>query len=116
MPERLSTGAGTGLDETSRLDSHHGLHDLRPGMSLQTLTERLAYGVLVDAIALCRGWRSNGGRDAKDRREAEQWFARDTEDPWTFCWVCEVLKLDPGAVRRGLATPSTEKPYGCVPG
>ena len=44
------------------------------------------------------------GRSGRIQTQAEAWvWGRDSRSPFSFVVVCEVLGLDPGAVRRALA-------------
>jgi hypothetical protein len=46
---------------------------------------------------------------AKDRESLRAWFASEEVVCQSYAWICEVLGLDPDAVRVAYATPA--KPY-----
>jgi hypothetical protein len=66
--------------------------------------KRLVLAILTEAIATyrrCAHARSNKGR--RLFREAAHWFASEATDlPFAFVSVCDVLGLDPDAVRSCL--------------
>jgi len=66
---------------------------------------RLMLAVLEDAIGVFL--RHREGADARGWRlfaETAQWIASDdTESPFSFLGVCDVLGLEPSCLRRGLA-------------
>jgi hypothetical protein len=66
--------------------------------------KRLMLAVLEDAIECFQ--RYAGARDGKRERlflEAEKWIlTRDSNRPFSFENICDVLGLDPNYIRRGL--------------
>ena len=52
-------------------------------------------------------------KNARDMFDVPTWFASDSEDPWSFLWICEMLELDHGVVLRKLSildrTPAKEE-------
>ena len=71
---------------------------------MQAPEERLMIAVLQDALACLQNHRF--AKDAYGRRlfdEAEQWFlAEETDWPYSFESICEILELDSNAVRQHL--------------
>jgi hypothetical protein len=68
---------------------------------------RLCAAVLEDAIFLLRSkpraYTASGYRNALQRRkEAERWIESDSNGPFSFHFVCQVLNLDPQAVRAAI--------------
>ncbi len=61
---------------------------------------RLAAAVLEDAIRVLRGRAEAGGRFERDFFDTRRWL-RDDDRAWPFAFrnVCELLALDPIAVR-----------------
>ena len=66
--------------------------------------ERLMLAVLEDAIECFQKYA--GARDGKRERlflEAEEWILeRDSDWPFSFENICDILDLDPNYIRRGL--------------
>ena len=59
--------------------------------------------VLEDAIRLAQGARPPGAyRPADAQAEARTWIASEAETDGTYRWTCDVLGLDPNALRRKL--------------
>jgi hypothetical protein len=36
-------------------------------------------------------------------REAREWFSSDTQEIGSFCWVCQLIDLEPNFIRKALA-------------
>jgi hypothetical protein len=85
----------------------------RPGVVLPSQTPqqgaqaqcgeiRLASAILEDALRCIRKNAAvRRGPRAKEFREARRWFANQSRDwPFAFANVCDLLALDPGAVRK----------------
>lgn len=69
---------------------------------LQAL-ERLMLAVLEDGIACFQIYFSKPSRrNERLSREAEEWIASDSEEPFSFTDVCESLGIGPGWLRREL--------------
>jgi len=60
--------------------------------------------VLEQAVKDARGTRTYHSI----MREAREWFRSENEDPGSFLWICQLLGLDPEAVRGTVA-----KEYYC---
>jgi hypothetical protein len=57
----------------------------------------------LDAIGI-NGCESNRRHRARIRSEACAWFSSPTFEPGSFRWVCQMLDVDPGAVRHAIST------------
>jgi len=73
--------------------------------------------VLEDAIQCLHGTYVPGGDEVYQSgarwrltRDARLWFASDEVMCGTFAWICQLLDLDPGFVRKILAEGITLKP------
>jgi hypothetical protein len=83
---------------------------MRPEQAARLTTEtlapekRLVLALLTEALATYRRCaRARSGKGRRLFREAAHWFASDATDlPFAFVSVCDVLGLDPDAVRRSL--------------
>jgi len=66
--------------------------------------KRLLLAVLEDALACYqKHFSSRGGRGMKMFRETEEWiFREDSNRPFCFTNICEVVGFDPQYVRQGL--------------
>jgi hypothetical protein len=74
--------------------------------------QRLMAAILEDAIAVC--CRLNPPKTSKGRtllRESLRWV-RSNDRTWTFSFlrICEMLDMDPGAIRRGVRIRRGEEP------
>lgn len=69
-----------------------------------TAERRLIAAVLRDAIdCYLRFYNAKKGREKKIFAEVREWFFSGEEDGvFSFANVCEILKLDPGYIQRGL--------------
>lgn len=85
------------------LESSSGLHPPRnrPDDSIITL----AMGILTQAIRDLIRPQTRRERDWKEWKEdASLWVQSDESDFGSFHWVCSVIKADPKAVRRWIAS------------
>lgn len=73
----------------------------RPEMPELALYEAILDQATRDTIHRCRCACWCGHTEAA--REAQAWIDADDDDVLSFRWVCDVLRLDPGAVRRRVA-------------
>jgi hypothetical protein len=66
--------------------------------------KRLLLAVLEDALAAYqKHFSSRGGRGMKLFRETEEWiFREDSNRPFCFTNICEVVGFDPQYIRQGL--------------
>ena len=66
--------------------------------------KRLLLAVLEDALAAYqKHFSSRGGRGMKLFRETEEWiFREDSNRPFSFTNICEVVGFDPQYIRQGL--------------
>src|ERR671918_2634358 len=88
--------------EPDVLAVHEYLHvfQYRPAL---TPERRLLAAILRDAIdCYTRYCFAKSRREKKMQQETEEWFFGDGEGVFSFENVCEVLKLAPGYIRRGL--------------
>jgi len=77
--------------------------------SLFPLAKAPDYGVRKLASAmLIQALRDLYGKDVLWREDARQWLASSEVDPGRFSWVCSILGISPGVLRRRLA----ETPHG----
>jgi hypothetical protein len=84
--------------------------------------QRLLAAILFDAIASIQKGKARGfqGRPKEIARgiaalaDDRAWFASDEYAPWSFCWVCSHLDLDPDAVRKEVSSGNAagRKHYG----
>ena len=64
---------------------------------------RLMVAVLEDAIACFQAyWLKPSPKNEKLYREADEWIASDSDDPFSFSNVCENLGINPKWLRQGL--------------
>ena len=56
---------------------------------------------------------STKGEQARVRRVAAEWFDSTSDDFGSFVWVCEILGLEPEAVRRAHFWLRLSCLYGC---
>jgi hypothetical protein len=88
--------------EPDVLAVHEYLHvfQYRPAL---TPERRLLAAILRDAIdCYMRYCCAKSRREKKMQQETEEWFFGDGEGVFSFENVCEILKLSPGYIRRGL--------------
>jgi hypothetical protein len=88
--------------EPDVLMMHEYLHvfQYRPAL---TPERRLLAAILRDAIdCYMRYCFAKSRREKKMQQETEEWFFGDGEGVFSFENVCEILKLSPGYIRRGL--------------
>jgi hypothetical protein len=88
--------------EPDVLTVHEYLHvfQYRPAL---TPERRLLAAILRDAIdCYMRYCLAKSRREKKMQQETEEWFFGDGEGVFSFENVCEILKLSPGYIRRGL--------------
>ena len=88
--------------EPDVLTVHEYLHvfQYRPAL---TPERRLLAAILRDAIdCYMRYCFAKSRREKKMQQETEEWFFGDGEGVFSFENVCEILKLSPGYIRRGL--------------
>jgi hypothetical protein len=88
--------------EPDVLTVHEYLHvfQYRPAL---TPERRLLAAILRDAIdSYMRYCFGKSRREKKMQQETEEWFFGDGEGVFSFENVCEILKLSPGYIRRGL--------------
>lgn len=45
---------------------------------------------------------------------AQRWVDDEANEPRRFVWVCELLGLEPSAVRRSIEERTKGKPHGCA--
>ena len=64
-------------------------------------TRRLWGAVLIQAIKDLAGFSTD---DEQERRRLQHyaalWFASDSQDPGSFIWICDGLRLSPSWIRR----------------
>ena len=76
------------------------VYQYRPAL---TPERRLLAAILRDAIdCYMRSCFGKSRREKKIFRETEEWFFGSDEGVFSFENVCEILKLAPGYIRRGL--------------
>lgn len=88
--------------EPDVLTMHEYLHvfQYRPAL---TPERRLLAAILRDAIdCYMRYCFGKSRREKRMQQETEEWFFGDDEGVFSFENVCEILKLSPGYIRRGL--------------
>ena len=79
--------------------------DARPHSLFGTWLVRLQRAVLADAIACYHGLASaSRGRARRiEQKEATLWLTSDcTDDPFAFQVICEMLRVEPTAVRQAI--------------
>jgi hypothetical protein len=88
--------------EPDVLTMHEYLHvfQYRPAL---TPERRLLAAILRDAIdCYMRYCFGKSRREKRMQQETEEWFFGDDEGVFSFENVCDILKLSPGYIRRGL--------------
>jgi hypothetical protein len=78
---------------------------LHGNASMNSGERRLAAAVLEDAIYCLQKYRSaTDARQQRLFREAERWIMKEDGAalPFSFEYICGVLDIDPGYLRRGL--------------
>jgi hypothetical protein len=88
--------------EPDVLTVHEYLHvfQYRPAL---TPERRLLAAILRDAIdCYMRYCFGKSRREKRMQQETEEWFFGDDEGVFSFENVCDILKLSPGYIRRGL--------------
>ena len=78
----------------------------RPGSGLETPEMRLCRAVLFDALHQMARWSGQPGPTARKLLQDDlDWVASDDRHGlFAFLNLCDVLKLDPSAVRRQIAS------------
>jgi hypothetical protein len=87
------------VDEARRCETPEAWQEKRSCMALWA-------AVLIRAYDDYWGKLTNWGEYNRERRvvdEARRWFTSDRKGVSSFLWVCEVLGLDPEAIRKRIA-------------
>ena len=100
----MSGRRGRGYDRLSEPDVILPAQFLPGARQQMTEERRLRIAVLEDAIdCFQKHLFATKERDRQLFREAEQWIIdTDRRPPFSFEQICEVLRLDPDYLRRGL--------------
>ncbi len=88
------------------MDADDLLQQIRSGGSLCGGESRDTSPSGIRALMLAvleESMRSYWGNDRRLREEARAWVANNTRAPFSFTVVCEVIGVEPAAVRRALA-------------
>ncbi|MGH7870609.1 MAG: hypothetical protein ACREQO_00165 [Candidatus Binatia bacterium] len=81
------------------------IHNLSSSSEFPALPERtLLVAVLeratLDAYGLVTA--VSGNSKARTRTEARAWIAAESDEPWSFIWVCDLLGISFSSLRRAL--------------
>ena len=96
-------------DPISRFQ-YEKVHEAKQGLAEQQAERDLMLAVLEDGIACFQGYFSKPSRtNERLFLETEEWIRSNDDGVFSFNNVCEILGLDPDALRTGLRRWKAEK-------